>query len=101
IDGLVLYVADDADDFHRTLANGERAGRRAEPHVLPDRVLARPEAARTGFVHDGDGRRTRAVRRRQRPSGDAWNAQRPEVVARDVVAAHTRRARRINWLSRE
>ena len=62
-EAAVTDVPDDPDDRR------PRAGwRRADPHVLSDRILIPEELARHRFVDDGDWRR-RAVRRWHRSRG--------------------------------
>ena len=66
---------------------GERSGRGAEPDAFADRGLAGPETPRARFVHDRDRCRARAVRSRERPSGQERDAERPEIVGGHIVTA--------------
>src|SRR5262245_54416316 len=86
----VFDVTDDPDDF-----SGDIWRIRREADALADRILARPKAARPSQVNCGDARSARPVRDREGTPIQERDAERPEMIRRNIMAPdHRGRTRR-------
>src|SRR4030095_3565615 len=83
---LVFHIPDNPDDFDRARRVCERTGGAAKPDSLAEWILVWPEPAGGTLIDDRDRRPVSSIAPGQCAPRQQGNAERLEIVSRDVVA---------------